>query len=242
MAPDADKVLDYALLKRAVEGDPDAQGVVVDKVLTTVYLTLGREHPRADDAASDALRVISAKFDTFKPQNENGGKTAKASTWVGEIAWRTALAHRRKEVSYRRRYPHIEDESNLDAGSTSLDETAEEEAARERFEHALASGEVDRLLGSVMDLLGDDHRDVLILSVVFEFTVAEVAKALGLGHEQAKARIRRARAKLVALVASPPERLRRDVDRLRELAALSSGAMETPVAENSPRRQWRFWN
>jgi hypothetical protein len=88
------KVLDYDVLKRAVEGDARAARIVIEKVLFVVDVVLGPGHSSAQDAASMALEVIWQKFDGFKPTNANG-PSASAATWVDRIARLSALTSRR---------------------------------------------------------------------------------------------------------------------------------------------------
>jgi len=234
--------LDYAILQKAIEGDPSdrltlrAQESVLHKIVTVVALVLGKgrpsiehDHPDINAVASLVLEVVWEKFDGFRPTNEKDpSRTASAATWVGRIAWLTAVAWQRQE---RRRHiatVPFEDEEHV-GHSSDCHEHIEELRARDAFEEAMASSEVEQLLDRLVQRLSDEQRAVLVAHAYVGLSVPNIARGLQLDKKRVKARLRRTYDKLRRLVANPPPDLRASVMRLRDLNALANGRHPTAL-------------
>ena len=106
------------------------------------------------------------------------------------------------------------------AAEHSPEKLSEARFACEQFEAATESGELRALLWRVLNELNPEQRDVLLLHVILDYTVPEIARELGLGGELARTRLRRTYDRVSRLVASPPADMRDVIARLRELLSL----------------------
>lgn len=174
MTASAPGELDRATLDRARASEPLALRAFVVRYQRPVFALLSRmlgPGPHVDDVAQEVfLRAIRA-LPAFRPDGP-----AKASTWLLTIATRQALDARKKK-----RLPLAEPEAALDVADPATPET--ERARRE----------LGRRLAKAAEALSDDQRAAFLLAELHEFTMAEVAEALGIPENTAKTRVFRAK-------------------------------------------------
>ncbi|MGH3355738.1 MAG: RNA polymerase sigma factor SigM [Nocardioidaceae bacterium] len=186
MAADHDPELESAdthLLRRHVDGDPDAFGALFvrhrDRLWAVALRTLGDP----DDAA-DALQ--EAMLSAFRRAESFRGDAA-VTTWLHRIVVNACLDQvRRKKV--RATEPLPDDGDHL-----------AELAAPEDTDAADRMTEQDTVL-SAMRTLAPEQRQALVLVDMEGYSVAEAAEMLGCAVGTVKSRCARGRARLLPLV------------------------------------------
>jgi RNA polymerase sigma-70 factor, ECF subfamily len=174
--------LDRATLVRCRAGDPVAFRAFVVRYERPVHAVLSRmlgHGPHVEDLAQETfLRA----FDAFDRFDVDAG--ARPSTWLLTIATRLGLdARKRRNVASR---------------ALALQP---EEQAVETPAGALHRAQLRRELERALEAISDDQRAALALVEFHDFSVAEVAEALGVAQGTVKSRLMRAREKLRALLA-----------------------------------------
>lgn len=176
-----DPVEDAELLRRHVEGDPDAFGELVrrhrDRLWAIALRTLG-DREEAADAVQDAM--VSA----FRAAHTFQGRSA-VTTWLHRIVVNACLDRARRTSTRRTRL--VEDETVLETAA-GHDEGADVSAER---------GELRRELAAALATLPQDQRAALVLVDMEGYSVAEAAEVLGVPTGTVKSRCARARAKLL---------------------------------------------
>jgi RNA polymerase sigma-70 factor (ECF subfamily) len=129
-----------------------------------------------DDVVQEIFVVVHRRLPEFA-----GRSTVR--TWLSGIVLNMVRHHRRSLV---RKSPHaLTPDAPADPDALHATQCDPCEAA------ALAEG--TRLLQSLLDLLDDEKREVLVLAEIEELTVPEIAEALGLKLNTAYSRLRLAR-------------------------------------------------
>ncbi|WP_236652452.1 RNA polymerase sigma factor SigM [Streptacidiphilus neutrinimicus] len=176
-----DPVEDAELLRRHVEGDPDAFGELVrrhrDRLWAIALRTLG-DREEAADALQDAF--VSA----FRAARTFQGRSA-VTTWLHRIVVNACLDRARRSATRRTRL--VEDETALEAAA-GHDEGADVSAER---------GELRRELAAALATLPGEQRAALVLVDMEGYSVAEAAALLEVPSGTIKSRCARARAKLL---------------------------------------------
>ncbi|WP_243639222.1 RNA polymerase sigma factor SigM [Streptacidiphilus pinicola] len=176
-----DPVEDAELLRRHVEGDPDAFGELVrrhrDRLWAVALRTLG-DREEAADAVQDAM--VSA----FRAAHTFQGRSA-VTTWLHRIVVNACLDRARRTSTRRTRL--VEDETVLEKAA-GHDEGADVSAER---------GELRRELAAALATLPQDQRAALVLVDMEGYSVAEAAELLGVPTGTVKSRCARARGKLL---------------------------------------------
>lgn len=162
------------LITRILEGDSRAYGEIVrlyQHMVHTVCMRVLRNAEDAEEATQDAFVKAYQNLDGF-------GGSAKFSTWLFSIAYRTAISHGR-----RRR---------TDGGS--LEDLAHHPpaAANPADARHMLREQLDRALA----LLPADDASILSFYYLEELSVEEIVTITGLGASNVKVRLHRARKKL----------------------------------------------
>jgi RNA polymerase sigma-70 factor (ECF subfamily) len=166
--------LDRETLERARASEPLALRAFVVRYQRPVFALLSRmlgPGPHVDDAAQEVFMRALRALPEFRPDG-----AAKPSTWLLTIAARLALDARKKK-----RLPLVPHEEALDVPDPATPET--ERARRE----------LGRRLAKAAEALSDDQRAAFLLAELHDFTMAEVAEALGIPENTAKTRVFRAK-------------------------------------------------
>lgn len=132
---------------------------------------MGIAQPQIEDAVQDVFIVVHRRYPEFDHRS-------KLQTWLFEICYRVAQAHRRRQASARV-LVSVDDE--LRAQTRSPAEQAEQH-------------EDARLLFALLDRLDDAKRMVLLLAEVEGMTAPEISETLGIPLNTVYSRMRRARA------------------------------------------------
>lgn len=166
--------LDPATLERARASEPLALRAFVVRYERPVFALLSRmlgPGPHVEDAAQEVfVRALRAL-----PEFRFDG-SAKLSTWLLTIATRLALDARKKK-----RAPLASQEEALNVPDPATPET--ERARRE----------LGRRLARAAEALSDDQRAAFLLAELHDFTMVEIAEALGIPENTAKTRVFRAK-------------------------------------------------
>ncbi len=181
----SDTTSDEQLISRAREGDGDAFRILVDRyeglVAATVIGMLGRG-PDAEDVGQETFIRFHGALDRFRGDSSVG-------TYLTRIAINQSLKaiRRRKSLTGRLAYEESEQEDFADDSadlSASLDD-------RER----------DRLIQEALQTLGEEHRAVVVLRMLQEYSTKETAQLLNVPEGTVMSRLSRALEKLEKVLA-----------------------------------------
>lgn len=173
---------DTVLAFKASDGDESAFEVLVRKyerlVSTCVYSVVGNNPEDVMDVSQEVFLKVYRSLSTFKGDSE-------FSTWLYRVAKNCALDYIRK------RKP----------ASTSLDSSGEEgegfdvpdTSQSANPEKSVLQAEKGEVLRRCIDKLSDEHREIIILRHVNDYSYEQISKHLGLEVGTVKSRISRAR-------------------------------------------------
>jgi RNA polymerase sigma-70 factor (ECF subfamily) len=166
--------LDRATLTRCKGGDPVAFRAFVVRYERSVFALLSRligRGPEVEDLAQETfMRAYRAlpRFDL--------DAAARPSTWLLTIATRLALDTKKKK------------RPELGAVPEGVDSISPERESARR--------ELGRAIASAVESLSDDQRAAFVLAEFHEFSLKEIAEAVGVPEGTVKTRLFRAREKL----------------------------------------------
>lgn len=173
-------------LVRAARDDPRAADRVVERlysrVYQAVYLMVGRDQ-EADDLAQACLVEIVEHLQEYRG-------TGPLEAWAGRVSHRVLVNHMRKRRRTNRVLSLVDQEVGVSSEST--ERAAERARARER-------------LASFMGKLPPERRISLVLRLVYEHSVAEVAELTGVSVNTTKDRLRTGLRELRGLFDRDPE-------------------------------------
>lgn len=159
------------LVKKAMSGDVDAfcflYGKYKSKLYSYAYYKLGNSAD-AEDAVSDCVLSAYEQIDRLK-------KPESFSSWIFRILY-CACSSAIKEQIHQRNTDDIENYFNLSADSEMFVE-------REELKQALA-------------LLGEEERNIVLLTVIAGFNSKEIAKITGLTSGNVRQKLSRSLAKM----------------------------------------------
>ena len=168
------------LIPRILSGDSRAYAEVVrtyQHMVYTVCHRVLRNTEDAEEATQDAFLKAYQHLATF-------GGSAKFSTWLYSIAYRTAISHGRKR--------------KLDSGS--LDELTQHPKAEGVDE--LRQNETAHHLEKALACLSAEDAAILSFFHLEELSVEEIVTITGLGASNVKVKLHRARKKLLDVLNS----------------------------------------
>lgn len=171
---------DAALLQRVAGGDRSAFAELYRRLQRPLFgylMKLVRERDMVEDVLNETMMEVWRQAARFEGR-------ASVNTWVFSIAHHRAVSRLRK----RR-------EAALDEEQAS----AIEDDAPTPDERAI-SGDMNRLIGALMEQLSFEHREILHLAYFQEFSVQEIADALDLPANTVKTRMFYARQRLKVLL------------------------------------------
>jgi RNA polymerase sigma factor (sigma-70 family) len=180
---DADGVDDRELLRRHLDGDPDAFGELVarhrDRLWSVALRTIG-DREEAADAVQDACVSAYRRAHTYRGD-------AAVTTWLHRIVVNACLDRvRRRKARPAQPLPEHEDHAAV-LGQEPVADPAEQTERRALVLAALAQ-------------LSEDHRRAVVLVDMEGYSVEEAAQLLGCPAGTVKSRCARARARLLPLL------------------------------------------
>jgi RNA polymerase sigma-70 factor, ECF subfamily len=171
---------EVALLQRVAAGDRNAFAELYRRLQRPLFgylMKLVREREMVEDVLNETMMEVWRQAARFEGRSS-------VNTWVFSIAHHRAVSRLRKKRE------------------TSLDEeqaaTIEDEAPTPD-ENAM-TGDMSRLLATLMEQLSFEHREILHLAYFQEFSVQEIADALDLPANTVKTRMFYARQRLKVLL------------------------------------------
>ena len=171
---------DAQLVRETLAGDRQAFGLLVqryqDRLFNTLVRMTGSRHD-ASDLVQDAFVQALVKLDTFRGD-------AQFYTWLYRIAMNLSLSQRRK-----RRPVASVDEAKERAGEEPMDEDAGPDQNLIQQERA-------QVVQQALLLLGDDHRQILVLREMESCSYDQIGEILQLPVGTVRSRLFRARMQL----------------------------------------------
>ncbi|HEY1955910.1 MAG TPA: sigma-70 family RNA polymerase sigma factor [Polyangiaceae bacterium] len=171
--------VERSVLARCKAGDPIAFRAFVVRYERVVFALLSRViggGAHVEDLAQETFLRAYRAFSSFDVDG-----AARPSTWLLTIATRLALDAK------KRRAPIVA--PLKDGNAVAAASTPENERSR---------GELGRAIARAASELPDDQRAAFVLAELHDFSVAEIAVALGVPENTAKTRLFRAREKMRA--------------------------------------------
>jgi RNA polymerase sigma-70 factor (ECF subfamily) len=178
---DSDLTDETQLIERSLGGDSQAFGELVYRYQDRLYSAVVHiVHCRAEaeDVVQEAFVQAYVKLESFK-------HNSRFYTWLYRIAVNVSISHRRRrkvELSIEQNRDATGDEP-LDA-FTSPSEPMELAERKQKLERALA-------------LLSEEHRSIIVLRHMEEFSYEEIANILEISVGTVRSRLHRARAQLL---------------------------------------------
>jgi RNA polymerase sigma factor (sigma-70 family) len=154
------------LMRRAGEGDRDAQRVIVTRLMRRVQQlarALLRHRDDADDASQLCLLEILRSAHHFRGESE-------LERWADRIVVRTTLRHARR-------------------GRRMATDTLEDQ----RVPSVAPTGDQTVVASECMQMLTEGQRSVLLLRCGFEYSIEEIAEFAQVSPNTVKDRLKRAR-------------------------------------------------
>lgn len=183
-----ERELDAALVARCSSGDPEAFRDFVERYQAMVFALLSRLTGRGSHVEDLAQETFVRAHRAL--QGFDGAGSARLSTWLLTIGTRVAIDARRRSG---RSEAHVRE--LLQGGPAPGPESPEQLCGRAELMHAIQQAAAE---------LPEDQRIAFVLSEFHDFSLAEIAEALGIPENTVKTRLFRARRKL-ARALSPYE-------------------------------------
>ncbi|MEU6240797.1 RNA polymerase sigma factor [Streptomyces sp. NPDC047024] len=180
---------DAALLRAVAGGDPAAMAELYDRHAGWLHARLARRCP-------DPETVREVLQDTFVTvwRSAAGHRGQETGGWLWTIAARRLVdARRAQERATRLAGPPLEDDPATPYATASVS-TAASVSAEDRVLAGLEYGDV----GTALDRISPELREVLRATVVDGLSTREAARLLGIPEGTVKSRARRARVELRA--------------------------------------------
>lgn len=182
---EAAAIADATLVERVRAGDPAAVELIMRRYNRRLY-RLARGIVKTGSEAEDVVQEAYVR--AYERLGDFVGPSG-FSSWLGTIVANEALGRLRK----RGRVISLDEYVNGADGGADVRRIETMRAQQPDPERLAASGELRRLLESVIDALPDDYRIVFVLRAVEGMSVAETAQYLSIRPETVKTRFHRAR-------------------------------------------------
>ena len=169
------------LIDRSLGGDSQAFGELVRRYQDRLYsavVHIVRCRAEAEDVVQEAFVQAYVKLKTFK-------HNSRFYTWLYRIAVNVSISHR------RRKRVELSVEQNRDAtGDEPIDVSMSPSEPLELAERK-------QQLARAMSLLTEEHRAIIVLRHMEEFSYEEIADVLEISVGTVRSRLHRARAQLL---------------------------------------------
>ena len=166
-------------LEAARAGDPKAIRQIVESLMPDAFRVavsiLGGHHPDLDDAVQVGTLTVIRQLGAFR--GEGGFRS-----FAMRIVSRTALALRRSDKRAVRLADKIRASENLEPGEETASYTTDP-----------VDGSLVRVLGELLQTLPQEQAEALLLRVVLEYDLVEIAAETGAPVNTVRSRLRLAR-------------------------------------------------
>lgn len=174
------------LIKRAQNGDSKAFELLIEAHFKKIYNIAYRISGNPDDA-SDMTQEVMIKL--FRNINSFEGNS-KFSTWVYRVATNTCL----DELKKLRRHSTYSINSEISADDSEFQYEVEDTAPTPDLE--VERNELSDMVAKAITFLNPEHRAIITLRDIQEFSYEEIANILNISEGTVKSRISRARMQL----------------------------------------------
>lgn len=172
------------LIAESLAGSQDAYCELVNRfsgrLLSAMVHVIG-SHDDAEEVVQETFVQAYVKLDTFQGNSQ-------FFTWLYRIAFNNSLSRR------RRRRPDISLESSREASGVDPEDRIEQP------DEPLLRQEKINLVHQALQLLTDEHRDILVLREMEEMAYEDIADALSINIGTVRSRLSRARAALKTIL------------------------------------------
>ncbi len=176
---DGSRLSDADLIRDAVDGDAMAFRRIVERyeprVAATVIGMLGRS-PEVEDVGQETFIRLHRALPSFRGD-------AALGTYITRIAINQSLKAIRKRQSWRARF-FSRDDDEYDAVEPIVEDDP------------IADSERSRIVHEALQHLNPDHRAVVVLRMLEEYSTRETAELLGIAEGTVMSRLSRAMARL----------------------------------------------
>ena len=174
------------LIKRAQNGDSKAFEILIEAHFKKIYNIAYRMAGNPDDA-SDMTQEVMIKL--FRNINSFEGNS-KFSTWVYRVATNTCL----DELKKLRRHSTYSINSEISTADGEFMYEVEDTSPTPDLE--VERGELADMVAKAIAALNPEHRAIITLRDIQEFSYEEIANILNLSEGTVKSRLSRARMQL----------------------------------------------
>ena len=174
------------LIKRAQDGDNKAFEVLIEAHFKNIYNIAYRIAGNPDDA-SDMTQEVMIKL--FRNIGSFGGNS-KFSTWVYRVATNTCL----DELKKIRRHSTYSINSEIDTGEGEFLYEVEDTSPTPDLK--VEQGELSNMVATAINSLSLEHKAIITLRDIQDFSYEEIANILNLSEGTVKSRLSRARMQL----------------------------------------------
>lgn len=179
---------DAVLVKKAIDGDAESFGKLVEKYESFVYRTVFydlKSHEDAQDISQEVFLKAYKALCSFRSDSE-------FTTWLYRICKNTVYDHIRKN-SKAKTIP-ISELSNPEEGDREY-EIADTDGKFDPEKTAVSS-ETARIVNDAIRSLSEEHRTMIVLRDIEGYSYAQIAQLMSLEEGTVKSRLSRARAAL----------------------------------------------
>jgi len=201
-------VSDEALIRLTIQGQSAAYGQLVKRYQRRLYhslLQMLRDETEAEDATQEAFVLALVKLKSFRGNSS-------FFTWLYRIAFNAAISGMRKK-----RPQLMSDQELMAAPYGNVASFSDTRSDAESPETILQRREDVQMVQAGLARLADEHRAILVLREIEDFSYDEIAEILSLPLGTVRSRLHRARTQL-----------KLEIERM-----LSESGLPNPV-ENSP--------
>lgn len=189
---------DYALVKRAVDGDQKAFAELMERYRDAIFFMLLKMVNNRDDADDLTIEAFGKAFNRIKQYQPSYA----FSTWLFKIASNNCIDFLRKEKKKK-----MVSLDNSISGEDGDEMTFEVRDVEPDPEETFMKGQKAEAMRDVVDKLKPRYRELVILRYFKEYSYDEIAQELDLPLGTVKAQLFRAREFLSQLLKHTKERI-----------------------------------
>lgn len=189
---------DYALVKKAVDGDQKAFAELMERYRDAIFFMLLKMVNNRDDADDLTIEAFGKAFNRIQQYQPNYA----FSTWLFKIASNNCIDFLRKEKKKR-----MVSLDNTISGDDGDEMTFEVKDDKPDPEEVFIKEQKAEMMREVVDKLKPRYRDLVILRYFKEYSYDEIAKEMDLPLGTVKAQLFRAREFLSQLLKHTKERI-----------------------------------
>lgn len=176
---------DKQAVEACVRGDREAFDILVEKYFRKVYNLAYRFVGDPEEANDLAQEIFTAAYQNLKKFRGD----SKFSTWLFQIATNRG----KNRFKYLKRRGHFANRTLGEGNDERESYSREVPDERPNPEAQLASKQMQKIVQDVINELEPDHKEIVILRDIEDFSYEEIARMLNLPEGTTKSRLHRAR-------------------------------------------------